>query len=216
MGAASEHERLRAQAERYYSGKFAEHGATAAGVDWNGEASQELRFRQLLFVAPPDGPVGVLDYGCGYGALAGYLLGSGRPVTYVGYDVSRPMVDHARSTFAGDEQVSFLHDEADLEPQDYAVASGIFNVKLDADPGEWRAYVAATVDRLAELGRVGFAFNMLTVYSDRDRMRDDLFYADPGEWLDFCKRRHAPWVSVLHDYGLWEFTIAARREPRSW
>ena len=35
---------------RYYGGKLAEHGPTPAGVDWNGVASQRLRFDQLLAV----------------------------------------------------------------------------------------------------------------------------------------------------------------------
>ena len=31
----------------YYSDKVRQHGATARGVDWNSEETQELRFSQL-------------------------------------------------------------------------------------------------------------------------------------------------------------------------
>ena len=47
----------------------------------------------------------------------------------------------------------------------------------------------------------------------RDRMRDDLYYADPGFVFDHCKRRYSRHVALLHDYGLWEFTVLVRSEP---
>ena len=66
---------LRAEAAAYYERKLLAHGPTARGVDWNSESSQRLRFEQLLRVIAPDAPAGtVIDYGCGYGALADYHL----------------------------------------------------------------------------------------------------------------------------------------------
>ena len=38
---------LRGQARDYYEGKLRTHGATPAGVDWNSQESQELRFALL-------------------------------------------------------------------------------------------------------------------------------------------------------------------------
>ena len=38
-----------------------------------------------------------------------------------------------------------------------------------------RQYILATLGELDYLSRKGFAFNMLTAYSDRDRQRTDLF-----------------------------------------
>ena len=62
---------------RYYAEKLERFGATARGVDWNGSASQVLRFAQLLRAVNHDGDASVIDYGCGYGALR-RLLGDGR------------------------------------------------------------------------------------------------------------------------------------------
>jgi hypothetical protein len=42
-------------------------------------------------------------------------------------------------------------------------------------------------------------------------MREDLFYADPCELFDYCKTRFARNVALLHDYGLYEFTILVRK-----
>jgi hypothetical protein len=74
----------------------------------------------------------------------------------------------------------------------------------------WLGYVETTLDRLAALGRRGFAFNLLSRYSDPDRRRPDLYYGDPLALFDHCKRRFSPRVALLHDYPLWEFTILVR------
>jgi SAM-dependent methyltransferase len=194
----------------YYAGKLREHGPSHRGVDWNSTESQLLRFRQFLRVIPPDGPLSVLDYGCGYGAFADYLASErGGEIAYQGYDLSDEMVEAARerSDRAG---WSFTTDRGALVQADVTVASGIFNVKLDTDADRWREYTLETIADLAALSRDGLAFNMLTSYSDAERMSDDLYYGDPGFYFDWCKRHVSRHVALLHDYGLWEFTIAVR------
>ncbi|MGF6655107.1 hypothetical protein OKW34_005697 [Paraburkholderia youngii] len=103
--------------------------------------------------------------------------------------------------------------ERPAEPADYSVASGIFNVRMERTDSEWLDYVKATLDVIAESSREGFSFNCLTSYSDRDKMRDYLYYTDPAWAFDFCKRRYSPHVALLHDYGLYEFTILVRQKP---
>jgi SAM-dependent methyltransferase len=197
--------------ERYYTGKFEQHGPTARGVDWNSEESQQLRFDQLLrVVVDPSETFSLNDYGCGYGALAGYLELKDHEFRYVGFDVSPTMRAHARETHAGDPRIAFVEEESGLQLADYTVASGIFNVKLDIPDSEWASYVEETVVRIAALSRRGFAFNMLTSYSDPELMRADLFYGDPRYFFDLCKMRYSRNVALLHDYGLYEFTIITR------
>ena len=55
----------------HYREKFAAHGATPQGVDWNGEESQTSHFAELARLLPADGRAfTVNDWGSGYGALA--------------------------------------------------------------------------------------------------------------------------------------------------
>jgi SAM-dependent methyltransferase len=197
----------------YYGTKLAEHGPTARGVDWNDEASQALRFSRVVKVCDLGEPFTIDDYGCGYGALADYLDGLGCSFRYTGFDISAPMVEQARELYGAPDHVRFVEREDELDPADYTVASGIFNVKLDAAEDAWKAHVLATLDRLDALSTRGFSFNMLTSYSDPERMRPDLHYANPAEIFDHCKRRYSRWVALLHDYGLYEFTILVRKEP---
>ncbi len=85
-------ERLVGPVERYYSDKVEEHGPSPSGVDWNSAESQEVRFEQLLKLHPCDGPFSLNDYGCGYGALAGWLAERYDEFTYRGFDVSESML----------------------------------------------------------------------------------------------------------------------------
>jgi SAM-dependent methyltransferase len=196
---------------RYYSEKIVEHGPTAKGVDWRDEASQELRFDQLLKVVDLERPFALNDYGCGYGALATYLEELGADFRYTGFDISEEQLAQARELLAGSDRCRFVATEAELEPADYTVASGIFNVRLEAPADAWQTQAFETLGRLDALSQRGFSFNMLTSYSDPELMRDDLWYPDPREIFDHCKRTYSRWVALLHDYGLYEFTILVRK-----
>jgi SAM-dependent methyltransferase len=196
--------------DRYYTGKLQEHGATHRGVDWNSVESQELRFAQILKVCDSTENFTLNDYGCGYGALAEYLLARTPQVRYCGYDVSGAMIAVASQRHAGDARCRFTSDSTTLMPADYTVASGILGVKMDVSADEWERYVRETLERIAAISRKGFAFNMLTMYSDPERMRDDLYYADPHQYFDHCRTRFSRNVALLHDYGLYEFTLLVR------
>ena len=153
----------------------------------------------------------LLDVGCGYGALLDTIRQRGLALDYRGFDISADMVAAARARHAGDLAAVFSTEPTALRPAAYAVASGIFNVKLHHDAADWQDYVWATVQSLHEAGTHGFAFNMLSTYSDPERRRDTLHYADPLEVFDRCKRQFSPRVSLLHDYPLFEFTIVVRK-----
>jgi SAM-dependent methyltransferase len=195
---------------RYYTDRLREHGATARGVDWNSEESQAMRFAQLAHVLPPAERFSVVDYGCGYGALVAFLEGLGADFDFQGFDISSEMVDRARRDHGGARR-RFTTSEAELQPADFTLASGIFNVRLDTSIEDWTEYVMHTLARLDRLSTRGFAFNMLTSYSDAGRMRSDLYYGDPCRFFDHCKREFSKQVALLHDYGLYEFTIVVRK-----
>ncbi len=195
----------------YYTRKLVEHGETPRGVDWNSEDGQQLRFAQLLKLLDVADGFSVLDLGCGYGALIEALRTRFGRFYYLGLDVSADMIEAARRRFHGAEGIRFEVGDRVGEPLDYAVASGIFNVRMQRSPDEWRDYVNDTLDALHVMSRRGFAFNCLTSYSDAERQRADLHYADPCELFHRCKTRYGRNVALLHDYGLYEFTIIVRK-----
>jgi SAM-dependent methyltransferase len=198
----------------YYGEKVLAHGATARGVDWSSAESQATRFRELLRVCDRRTPFSLNDYGCGYGGLCDYIAAEAIDCDYRGFDVAPPMLAEARRTHPTLPATTFVGDVSALSPADYTVASGIFNVKLATPVADWQPYVLDGIAQLARLSRKGFAFNMLTSYSDPDRMRSDLYYGDPSFYFDHCKRTYSRWVALLHDYRLYEFTMIVRMEDR--
>lgn len=197
--------------ENYYSQKIATYGNVPKGVDWNSLASQELRFVQLLKVVNPLELVSLNDYGCGYGHLYEFMTSKGYHFDYHGYDLSELMISRAKELYGSHPNCHFWVGDSYSKVADYTVASGIFNVKLDKSDQEWEEYVIATLATLNTLSQSGFAFNILTSYSDQEYMRDDLYYANPCFYFDFCKRHFSKHVALLHDYGLYEFTILVRK-----
>jgi SAM-dependent methyltransferase len=198
--------------DEYYTGKLAAHGPTAKGVDWNSADSQRLRFEQFSRLWRNAAHFSLNDLGCGYGALYDYLAAEGRTVDYLGIDVSAAMIDEAYRRSAGKTSCKFMIGSTFSRTADYCVASGIFNVRLAAADAAWEAHMFATLAEMHRACRAGFAFNCLTRFSDPARMRPDLYYTDPAELFNYCKQKFAHNVALLHDYGLYEFTIIVHKD----
>lgn len=199
---------------QYYNTKLDTHGPSPRGVDWSSAKSQALRFKQLLTVCDTSNPFTLNDYGCGYGALVTYMINHNYRFHYNGFDLSGDMIEAAQQRYGDLKSCTFTSHRKCLKIADYTVASGIFNVKLQANNKAWQGHVLSTLDEIAELSNKGFAFNVLTKYSDQRLMRDDLFYADPFFLFDYCKINFSRFVAILHDYPLYEFTILVKNE--SW
>lgn len=210
MAHASKHDVLKAVAD-YYSSKLSDHGQSARGVDWNGEESQALRFEQLSKVIDRSNAFSVNDLGCGYGGYFDYLRRKHDQVYYNGIDLSADMIAAAEQRFAGNDSARFVVAGEPELVADYGIASGIFNVRLESTDDVWQAHILRTLDVLDNTSHHGFAFNCLTSYSDPEKKRDYLYYANPSELFDHCRRHYSRNVALLHDYGLYEFTILVRK-----
>ena len=199
------------QVKSYFDKRVSEYGASPRGADWNSPASQHTRFDQILKVVTT-APFSILDYGCGYGALADYLFQKGLEVDYYGFDILESAIDVARQAHLGKPNCTFLSGQDRLPVCDYTVASGIFNFRGETLFDEWTGYVLKILSRFNDLSRRGFSSNFLTKYSDADKMRSDLYYADPLFLFDHCKRKFSQNVALLHDYQLYDFTIIVRKD----
>ena len=200
------------QVKVYFDQCIQQFGASPRGSDWNSEVSQQVRFDQLLKVIEGTGPFSLLDYGCGWGALADYLILKGYTGTYYGYDILESAISQARLVHSGKDNITFASDERQLVVCDYVVESGIFNYRGNQSFEVWTEYVVEVLNRLNNLSRKGFAGNFLTKYSDADHMRPTLYYADPEYLFDYCKRNFSKNVALLHDYRLFDFTIIVRKD----
>jgi SAM-dependent methyltransferase len=195
---------------RYYTEKIKTHGPTSLGVDWKTQDSQEIRFDQLLKICDSTTRFSLCDYGCGYGHLLPYMKSKKISFQYLGIDISPEMIQVARQI-----QNKSAHFQIGSKPShnsDYGIASGIFNVKQDVTNKVWKNYFLKTLGTINRFSTKGFSFNCLTKYSDKDRMKKNLYYGDPVFFFDYCKKMFSKNVALLHDYGLYEFTILVRKQ----
>ncbi|MFZ8805618.1 MAG: class I SAM-dependent methyltransferase [Candidatus Calescibacterium sp.] len=199
--------------EKYYTDKIKKYGATPKGVDWKDEKGQFIRFEQLSKIFDMNEPFSVADIGCGYGKFVDFLDKNFSNYTYFGYDLSSEMVSKALELYSHKQNVFFRHISSleEIDQADYVVASGIFNVKMHYSEAEWLFYIFTTLELMNKKSIKGFAFNMLTKYSDREYMKEYLYYADPCFFFDYCKKNFSKKVALIHDYELYEFTILVRK-----
>jgi cyclopropane fatty-acyl-phospholipid synthase-like methyltransferase len=195
----------------YFDKRIQEHGASPRGSDWNSEISQNTRFDQLLKVVETQS-FSLLDYGCGYGALVEYLDAKDLDVNYYGYDILESAIETARQAHMDKPRRVFFTDKSQLPICDYTVASGIFNFRGEQSFEDWTEYVLSVLHEFNQLSLHGFSSNFLTKYSDADKMRPDLYYADPMFLFDYCKHNFSKNVALLHDYRLYDFTLIVRKD----
>jgi len=208
------HEETQKKLNDYFIEKLDEFGATPKGVDYNGPEAQAQRFEQLTKIIDPSKPFTVIDYGSGYGAMFDFLSKKGWQFEYYGVDLVDRMVVAGRDLYKNYSNAHFTTDESELPKVDYLLAGSIFNLKLDESYEHWQDFVSKALVHMNTLCSRGFSFNMLTKYSDMDRMekRPDLFFSDPLYFFDYCKRNLSRNVALLHDYGLYDFTILVRKD----
>ena len=152
------------------------------------------------------------EIGCGYGALVDHLEARGVDAAYHGIDLSADMIEAARRMHSGKKEVSFSVGNTPDRPRT-SVSHPVSSMSVPPYRTEtgWINTILSTLDMMHENARNGFSFNALTSYSDPEKMRDYLYYANPPELFDHCKRRYARHVALLHDYGLYEFTLLVRK-----
>ncbi|HVZ45966.1 MAG TPA: methyltransferase [Ramlibacter sp.] len=205
-------EALHGRIAAYYSRSVARYGATPAGVDWPSARGQRIRFEQLLRVCDFDAPCTLLDVGCGYGALLDYLrrVHPAARISYVGVDLSPAMIDCARRRSRADPMARFETGGADGARADYAVASGIFNVRIDEPVALWRTFVAHTLQGIAASCSKAFAVNFLKPLPRGTDTVPELYRPRAVRWARFCESQLGVRVELLEDYGLHEVTLLAR------
>lgn len=198
----------------FYTQHVKDFGNSSQGVGWKNDSAQLIRFAQLVKVIQDSEKFSINDLGCGSGRFYHYLLSEKYvPTCYNGYDILAEMIQMAQDSLLPNPIVSLsrIQSASDMHIADYTVASGIFNVKYEAEETEWLHHILSTLETMNRKSKLGFAFNLLTKYSDKEFMQSYLYYADPLFLFDFCKKHFSKNVALLHDYFQYDFTIIVRK-----
>jgi SAM-dependent methyltransferase len=201
--------------KKFYEEHLQQFGSSAQGVGWKNVEAQVIRFEQLAKVFKPGEHFSINDLGCGVGDFVGFLDRRNPGNVYRGYDVMPEMITKAKAKYDSPEnKVSFIQigHAREMQQADYTIASGIFNIRFETDDESWLKYILETLEIMNEKSLKGFAFNILTSYSDKEFMKPELYYADPAFLFDFCKRKFSKNVALLHDYNQFDFTMIIRKQ----
>jgi len=192
---------------------LARYGADPRSAFWKNAEWQRRRYdilSRLFDETDRQGGISITDYGCGYGAFFDYL--KDRPVMtasrYIGIDISAGMINEAESRIR-DPRATFQRDLIAIEPADYTFACGTYNMNQGADPGEWAAFIKASLRQLWSKTEKALGFNLLR--ADAPEKFPGLYYADGDEFQAFCRKRLSPDVTFSDDRPLPDWTIFVRR-----
>lgn len=186
-----------------YENRYREYGYDPRTLDWD-KGKQNMRFSILTSQYDFRGRE-VIDIGCGFGDLNRVLSAiTGGDYRYWGIDVVQSLLSEAQSRY-GNERVRFHCGDflaMDVPEADYAIASGIFNLKLQE--GDNYAFIEQVMRKAFRLCRVGFAFDFL---SDKvDYGKENTFHASPEYILKLAYGLSRN-VILLNNYMPFEFSL---------
>jgi len=187
----------------HYQKLFETHGNSAASVQYSDSVSQYKRFEILAAIANDLGSV--VDVGCGLAHLYDYLQSTGFKGKYLGLDFVPEFVEankkHYEKNTACSFQVFDIMKDQIPKGFDYVLLSGVFNNKMPHN----RDFMFNGISKMFEACNKGMAFNAMSTYVDFQA--DNLYYSDPLEVFDFCKKNLSKKVCLRHDYLVKENSI---------
>lgn len=183
------------------------HGHHPNALYWSSREIQELRFKVLAEIGIGAGD-SVLDVGCGFGDMFGWLQRQGIDVEFTGIDLSPDLIEAGKGLYPGARLLVGELSDFDFKAQsfDWVVLSGALNENL-FDDGD---YARRTITRMFGLSRRGIAFNLLNRDARGMRMMFDLASFESRPMLEWCKTL-APHCELRDDYLENDFTIYLRR-----
>ena len=181
---------------------LARFGHAPAALYWSSREVQELRFQVLCDIGIAAGD-SVLDIGCGFADLKGWIEHWRCPVGYTGIDLSPDLLEVAAREYPDARLVRGDVFDLKVPPAsyDWVMLSGALSEPL----GDEGRYAKAAIARMYLLARKGVAFNMLDART-RILFSFGLQRFDPADMLAYC-RSLSPHCLLHDDYLENDFTI---------
>jgi len=180
----------------HYQNLFDKHGDAPESVQYSNTESQLKRF-EILFEIDKN-MSSLIDMGCGLAHLYDYLISKKFNGKYLGLDFVPEFIEADKLKFKNDSQASFM--EFDIikqeipEGYDFVLLSGVFNNKMNNN----KDFMLNGITKMFKSCKKGVAFNAMSTYVDFQA--EDLYYSNPLEVFDFCKRNLTKKVALRHDY----------------
>jgi len=198
-----------ADQQSIYLQNFIENKESAEGTFQNNRATQHLRFQKILepFLPILNTRVTFHDVGCGSCDMHQYMLDNNHQCVYSGTEIIDEMVAYSKQRFPRiDVKNRDILGKDFTDRFDILVFSGGLYFPGNIDHIEWKKFVFEMIDKMYAQCEVGISFNLLTTY--KNMHREDLFYLDPKEIIDYTATNLSRFFNLSHNYPLYEWTIS--------
>ena len=189
-----------------YNERLKKYGYDPRTLGWL-KGRQPIRFKVLSEIGDLNN-CSILDVGCGFGDLYGFLINIGLNVKYTGYDINLNLIEIAKEKHldACFEVKDILIDEV-KHKFDYILSSGVFNFKLSDN----KTFIENMLKKMFEICNKGVAADFMSGYVDFKN--EDAYYTSPEEIFSFCKTLSRR-VTLRHDYMPFEFCVYVYKGDR--
>ncbi len=196
---------------RYYDGLLDKNGNDGQAVGWRNAESQERKFFEVTQIfAHEKQPFTVYDVGCGLGHLRDFLRENNHFARYYGCDINPRMVERARQR---NLELAVECRDILLSPPkrryDYVLASGTFNLRMNAPKRAWKEYVQHMLRALYGIARRGMAVDFLSTFAKGQESQE--YHQDPSEILAFVQRSFSTLAEIRHSLSPGHFAVFAYR-----
>lgn len=182
-----------------YNDRLKTYGYDPRTLGWT-NGRQEVRFEALTQIGQLDDST-VLDVGCGFGDLYGFLLKKEIKVSYIGYDININLLKMAKHCYPTAKfKMCDITGKIFPDKFDWIFESGVFNEKNSDNIG----LIKKSLINMYTMCNRGIAVDFMTTYVDS--VNEYIYYTDPKEIFDFCKTLSRR-VTIRHDYMPFEFCI---------
>jgi SAM-dependent methyltransferase len=192
-----------------YRRRLEEHGYSPQTLGWGVHGRQEVRFAVLAQEALRRPLSSVLDVGCGFADLHGFLRARGWRGKYTGIDIVPELLAVARERHPELDlrEVDGAEDATDLPRHDFVIASGVFNARLKV--GDNRRHIVEALQTMHGRADVAVCVDFLSLFVDFEK--PEAWHTDPS-WVMAEARRLTRRILLRADYMPFEFALFLFRD----
>ena len=190
----------------YYQNLFEQYGFDPKSVGWGSKMGKQSSRFEILCQIGNLSDSSILDVGCGFGDLYGYLRYRRMKVRYHGVDINSKLLEVGKKIYPG---ISL--ENRDIEKKkfhkkfDWVIASGI------TSHGSTYSHLSGIMKEMFRICKKGFAMNFVS--NKVDYREKNLFYSSPEKILSITKSFANRFV-LRHDYMPFEFTLFVYKDIR--
>lgn len=182
-----------------YNKRLEQYGYDPRTLGWT-KGKQDIRFNTLTQIGNFSNS-SVLDVGCGFGDLYGFLKKKGITCDYTGVDLNINLISIGHKKYPDATLIAMEFEDELLDKEyDWIVSSGMFNYRMKNNI----RFIKNTVKKMFQMSIKGVATDFISSYVNF--RYDDVYYAHPETIFRFCKSLSRR-VTLRHDYLPFEFSV---------